>query len=293
MSTHGYSGGTFTFSFGPGVPAGETFTVGPLAKPQPPSCPPNAPCPAIVPLGPADAIAITVGPAALPLSAISNIALSGFALSQASFTLVDTTVDEGTTWFSSTPAGGPLVETHALPDESSAIVTLQPNRRYVLSLFPMASIDKPPGSSFIPPGGTLATAIPGTGDILVVAFNSAIAIPAKEWIQFYSAPNPNLNPAPNTIDAISFNTYPTAMPSSVIAGVMLITPRSYSGMRLEAGITGFGTESALSTAVPFALAPPGTPQNPPKITYQTGPDYGASLTTINPGRSYMLSIRTY
>lgn len=295
VSTQGYSGGTFTFSFGPGVPAGETFTVGALTKPAAPSCPSNAPCPASQTVGPVDAIAVTVGPAALPLSAVTNVALSAFpfALSQASFTLVDTTVDEGTTSFSSTPAGGPLVETHASPDEDARIVTLQPNRRYVLSLFPFVSLDKPPGTSFIPQGGTLATTIPETGDTVVVAFNNAIPIPTKEWITFYPAPNPNPNPAPNTIDAISFNTYPKAMPASVIAGVVLVTARSYSGIRLEAGLTGFATESSLSTALPLALAPPGTTANPSQLTFHTGPDYGASLTTINPARSYVLSIRTY
>jgi hypothetical protein len=291
VSTRGYSGGTFTFSFGPGVPSGETFTVGRLAAPVPPSCPPNTPCSFALPLGPVDAVAVTVGPAALPLSAITNVALSGFTLSAASFTLTDTTVDEGTTSFSSTPAGGPLVETHALPDEGAPIVTLQPNRRYVLTLWGFASLDKPPGAIFIPPGGTVATTIPETGDTIAVAFGNPI--PAKEWIIFLPVAPLNVTLPPGTIDAISFEIYPKQMPASVITGVMLSTPRAFSGTRLEAGLTGVRNESGLSTALPFALAPPGAPPNPSQLTFQTGPDYGASLTALNPGISYVLSIRTY
>jgi len=292
VSTLGYSGGTFTFSFGPGVPAGESFTVGPLAAPAPaPTCPPGFACPAAELVGPIDAIAITVGAAALPLSAITNVALSGFRLSAASFTLVDTTVDEGTTSFSSTPTGGPLVETHASPDEGAPIVTLQPNRRYVLSLLPLPSFDKPPDASFIPPDGTLATTIPETGDTIVVAFGNPI--PAKEWIIFLPVAPLGLTPSPGTIDAISFETYPKQMPASVITGVVLVTPRAFSGTRLEAGLTGVRNESGLSTVLPFAIAPPGTTPKPSQLTFQTGPDYGASLTALNPAISYVLSIRTY
>jgi hypothetical protein len=242
-------------------------------------------------IGPIDAVAITVGSAALPLSAITDVALSGFTLSAASFTLVDTTVDEGTTSFSSTPTGGPLVETHAFPDEGAPIVVLQPNRRYVLSLTPIMSFDKPPDAAFIPPGGTLVTTIPETGDSIVVAFGSPI--PAKEWIIFLPVAPLGLTPLPGTIDAISFETYPKQMPASVITGVVLVTSRSFFGIHLEAGLNGVRNESGLSTVLPFAIAPPGTTPNPSQLTFQKGPDYGASLTTLNPAISYVLSIRSY
>jgi len=289
VTTHGYSGGAITFNFGSGVPSGESFTVGPLAKPTPPSCPPNLAC--LLPPQPTDAVSITVGPAALPLSALTSVALSGFAVQAASFTLVDTSVDEGTTTFSSTPSGGPLVETHASPDEGAPIVTLQPNRSYVLTLWGFASIDKPAGSTFIPAGGTLSATVPSNGDTITLTFGNAI--PAKQWIQFTPVTQLNITLPPNTIDAIAIETSAKSLPPSVITGVILTTTRAFSGTRLEAGLTGVASEAALSTGLPLALAPPGTQPDPSQLTFQTSPDFGTSLSAIHPSVSYVLSIRAY
>lgn len=291
VATQGYSGGTLTFHFGSGVPAGETFTVGPLAKPPPAMCPPAIPT-CLLPEQPVDAVAISVGSAALPLSAITSVGLSGFTLQAASFTLADTSVDEGTTTFSSTPSGGPLVETHAYPDEGAPIVALQPNRQYVLTLWGHASLDKPPGASFITPGGTVSAGTP-SGDAITLVFGNTI--PAKEWIIVSPAGQFNVTNPPGTFDAIAIEMGPTPrLPLSTIAGVILQTTRSFSGTRVEAGVSGLASESALSAALPLALAPPGSqPPNPAQLTFQTGPDYGTSLTQFGAQLTYVLSIRTY
>jgi hypothetical protein len=138
LAAPGWSGGTFTFSFGPGAPAGETVTLIPLGAPPPPQ-PCSMPCSALVPLQPIDTLAITVGPASLPLSSITGIALSGFPPPRTnagySLQLVDQTVDEGTTVFDTSPAGGPLTEVYVLPEAAKPIAALQSGRLYLLSLW--------------------------------------------------------------------------------------------------------------------------------------------------------------
>jgi hypothetical protein len=138
LAAPGWSGGTFTFSFGPGAPAGETVTLIPLGAPPPPQ-PCSMPCSALVPLRPIDTLAITVGPASLPLSAITGIALSGFSPPRDnagySLQLVDQTADEGTTVFDTSPAGGSLTEVYTLPEAAKPIAALQSGRLYLLSLW--------------------------------------------------------------------------------------------------------------------------------------------------------------
>jgi hypothetical protein len=303
LAAPGWSGGTFGFSFGPGAPAGETVTLIPLGAPAPPQ-PCSVPCPAIVPLQPLDTLAITVGPASLPLSAITGIALTAFAPSRDgagySLQLADQTVDEGTTVFNTSPAGGPLTEVHAFPDEGNPITALQPGRRYLLSLWPSQSQPKPDGSFFVPTNGTVQGTVPDTGDTVVIAFNGPV--PAKEWLLFNTrSPLSGIGPAtfvpPNfyasSIDAVLIDIGPSPIPVTSIAGVALISARTPSASRLEAGIAPYTVpQPAQSASLPFALAAPGTTSLPPNLQFTTGPDFGSSLSQLSTG-AYVISIRSY
>jgi hypothetical protein len=288
VSATGPQGVTFSFSFGNGVPAGETVLVAPHALPTPP---PTTRAGAPFPL-PADELSIVVGPSPLPLSAIASLAFNGPSLTAFPYSvgLIDQTPPQTWTQFNTTRAGGPLV--FANSGANAPVTTLQPGREYLLQLWPGRAEVYPPGTfPFGPnPNGTVGEFDNATSTGLYLQITAQL--PADEWYTSHAGPPPGFGTLVNTyLFGFTMTIGPAAIPAT-FAGVVFVpgagTPAAaaYRAEIVDITSSTYGSALSLGYVIGWPFLPAGTAP-----TYQPSPAVtGAPLTQVTPGDTYWVSI---
>jgi hypothetical protein len=117
-------------------------------------------------------------------------------------------------------------------------------------------------------------------------------VPSQEYAVLGPAPAIPAIDGFGFVSGLSITVGPSALPVSAIAGAIDVPPSNPSSSpRWEALVMNATTTA--TNRLPLAVAPANSTPAPASLTFQTGPDYAGTVTTLTPGTSYFVEVVPY